>query len=144
MNKSIAYISRRLFFYLLAGFMAISLNFLIPRLMPGDAASIMFAQFKGRMPIENLQALKQTFGFPEAEPFIDLNDNNSWIQMRNIPIGIRMGYMTRSHLLYRIILFISINYLGGIWEFLYHIFLNRLRVLSCQVYIGHCSLLVYH
>jgi len=78
MNKSIAYISRRLFFYLLAGFMAISLNFLIPRLMPGDAASIMFAQFKGRMPIENLQALKQTFGFPEAEPFIDLNDNNSW------------------------------------------------------------------
>ena len=27
--------------------MAITLNFLIPRLMPGDPASIMFAQFKG-------------------------------------------------------------------------------------------------
>ena len=54
--------------------------------MPGDAASIMFAQFKGRMPIENLQALKQTFGFPDAEPFIDLNE-----------IGIRMRYMTQSH-----------------------------------------------
>ena len=30
------------------------------------------------MPIENLQALKQTFGFPEAEPFEDLNNNDKW------------------------------------------------------------------
>ena len=77
-NKTIAYRFRRLLFYILAGFMAISLNFFIPRFMPGDAASIMFAQFKGRMPIENLQALKQTFGFPEAEPFEDLNNNDKW------------------------------------------------------------------
>ena len=77
-NKTLIYLIRRLFFYMLAGFMAISLNFLIPRMMPGDAASIMFAQFRGKMPIENLQALKQTFGFPEAEPFIDNNNNNLW------------------------------------------------------------------
>ena len=74
-NKTVIYLLRRLVFYLLAGFMAVSLNFLIPRMMPGDAASIMFAQFRGKMPIENLQALKQTFGFPEAEPFVDDNNN---------------------------------------------------------------------
>ena len=77
-NKTVIYLLRRLVFYLLAGFMAVSLNFLIPRMMPGDAASIMFAQFRGKMPIENLQALKQTFGFPEAEPFVDDNNNDIW------------------------------------------------------------------
>ena len=77
-NKTVIYLLRRLVYYLLAGFMAVSLNFLIPRMMPGDAASIMFAQFRGKMPIENLQALKQTFGFPEAEPFVDDNNNNVW------------------------------------------------------------------
>ena len=77
-TKTLSYIVRRFFFYLLAGFMAISLNFFIPRLMPGDPASIMFAQFRGKMKIEQLQALKQTFGFPEAEPFVDLNGNLKW------------------------------------------------------------------
>ena len=37
--------------------MAITLNFLIPRLMPGDPASIMFAQFKGKLKPEALDAL---------------------------------------------------------------------------------------
>ena len=46
--------------------MAITLNFLIPRLMPGDPASIMFAQFKGKLKPEALDALKETFGFSEG------------------------------------------------------------------------------
>ena len=49
MNKSVLYIFRRFLFYCLAGFMAITLNFLIPRLMTGDPAAIMFAQFKGKL-----------------------------------------------------------------------------------------------
>ena len=63
MNKSILYIIRRFFFYCIAGFMAITLNFIIPRLMTGDPASIMFAQFKGKLKPEALDALKETFGF---------------------------------------------------------------------------------
>tara|TARA_Y100001970_G_scaffold88177_1_gene111364 strand:+ start:16265 stop:17251 length:987 start_codon:yes stop_codon:yes gene_type:complete len=66
MNKSLVYIFRRFFFYCLAGFMAITLNFLIPRLMPGDPASIMFAQFKGKLEPEALDALKETFGFADG------------------------------------------------------------------------------
>ena len=66
MNKSLIYILRRFFFYCLAGFMAITLNFLIPRLMPGDPASIMFAQFKGKLEPEALDALKETFGFADG------------------------------------------------------------------------------
>ena len=66
MNKSVIYIFRRFLFYCLAGFMAITLNFLIPRLMPGDPASIMFAQFKGKLKPEALDALKETFGFADG------------------------------------------------------------------------------
>ena len=66
MNKSVLYIIRRFFFYCLAGFMAVTLNFIIPRLMPGDPASIMFAQFKGKLKPEALDALKETFGFADG------------------------------------------------------------------------------
>ena len=66
MNKSVIYIIRRFFFYCLAGFMAVTLNFIIPRLMPGDPASIMFAQFKGKLKPEALDALKETFGFADG------------------------------------------------------------------------------
>ena len=43
MNKSVLYILRRFGFYLIAAFAALTLNFIIPRLMPGDPASIIFA-----------------------------------------------------------------------------------------------------
>ena len=69
MNRSLIYVIRRFFFYCLAGFMAITLNFLIPRFMPGDPASIMFAQFKGKLKPEALEALKETFGFADGPLF---------------------------------------------------------------------------
>ena len=40
------YLGRRLGFYLVAAWVALTLNFLIPRLMPGDPASVMFARFQ--------------------------------------------------------------------------------------------------
>ena len=58
----IRYLGLRALFYSMAGFTAIALNFLIPRLMPGDPASIMFAQFQGKMPPEALDALQESFG----------------------------------------------------------------------------------
>ena len=36
MNRSVEYLLRRLGFYTLAAWIAVTLNFLIPRLMPGD------------------------------------------------------------------------------------------------------------
>ena len=62
MNKSLAYITRRLGFYLIAAFAALTLNFIIPRLMPGDPASIIFARFKGKMNPEAINAMRQSFG----------------------------------------------------------------------------------
>jgi peptide/nickel transport system permease protein len=60
------YALRRLGFYLIAAFASISLNFLIPRLMPGDPASAMFARFKGTMAPEAMLALRASFGLDQS------------------------------------------------------------------------------
>lgn len=60
------YALRRLGFYLLAAGFALVLNFVIPRLMPGDPASTMFARFQGQLQPEALDALREAFGFTDG------------------------------------------------------------------------------
>lgn len=62
----IRYALRRLFFYGLAGCMAIVINFFLPRLMPGDPATTMFAKFRGKLKPEALESMKKTFGLSDA------------------------------------------------------------------------------
>jgi len=57
---------RRAGFYVLAGWVAITLNFAIPRLMPGDPATVMFARLKGELRPEALEALRTSFGLSDA------------------------------------------------------------------------------
>ena len=44
-----SFLGRRLGFTLVACWVAISLNFLLPRLMPGDPAEVIFGQSQGKM-----------------------------------------------------------------------------------------------
>ncbi len=60
------YALRRLGFYLLAALASVTLNFLLPRLMPGDPASAMFARFQGKMAPEAMQALRASFGLDQG------------------------------------------------------------------------------
>lgn len=57
------FLTRRFFFYLVALFVAITINFLIPRLMSGDPVQIMFSRFQGRVNPEAMESLYRTFGF---------------------------------------------------------------------------------
>ena len=66
MSSSIKYLFKRLGIYAVAGWAAITLNFFIPRLMPGDPVSVMFASFRGKLKPEAMEALKQTFGFTDG------------------------------------------------------------------------------
>lgn len=54
---------RNLGLYAAAAWASLTLNFLIPRLMPGDPASIMFARFSGQLQPEAIDALRIAFGF---------------------------------------------------------------------------------
>jgi len=57
---------RRLGFYALAAWFALTLNFVLPRMMPGDPATALFARFKGRLAPEAVAALREAFGLTDA------------------------------------------------------------------------------
>lgn len=61
-----AFILRRLVFYAVAIFVAITFNFIMPRLMPGDPVDAMFAAAGGKLPPETLAAYKEMLGFVDA------------------------------------------------------------------------------
>lgn len=56
------FILRRLGFYLIAFWVSITLNFLLPRFMPGDPVSRMFARNQGRMQPEQIEQLRKLLG----------------------------------------------------------------------------------
>jgi peptide/nickel transport system permease protein len=56
------FVVRRLAFFLATLWAAITLNFLIPRLMPGNAAVAMMGRYRGRVNPEALHALEVAFG----------------------------------------------------------------------------------
>lgn len=55
-------IARRFGFYLLAAWASLTINFAIPRLMPGDPGAAMVARMQGRASPETVEALRQQFG----------------------------------------------------------------------------------
>ncbi len=61
-----AFLLRRVAFYIAAFLVAASFNFMLPRLMPGNPVDVMFAQAGTALPPESLEALKATFGFLDA------------------------------------------------------------------------------
>lgn len=63
------YVLRRLGFYLIAAWVSLTLNFFIPRLMPGDPAAAMFARFKGMLNPEAMTAMREAFGFTDEPLF---------------------------------------------------------------------------
>ncbi len=56
------FILRRLGFYLIAFWVSITLNFLLPRFMPGDPVSRMFARTQDRMQPEQIEQLRTLLG----------------------------------------------------------------------------------
>lgn len=60
------YLRRRMVFYLIAIFYAITINFIIPRLMPGNPVQLMFAQYQGRIDDRAREAIEQQLGFADG------------------------------------------------------------------------------
>ena len=90
MNNSVNYLLRRLGFYFVAAWAALTLNFFIPRLMPGDPAAIIFARFRGKLKPEAMNALRETFGLTD-EPLL----GQYWSYLKSIlqgDLGISIAY----------------------------------------------------
>ena len=56
------YILRRFLLFLLTGWAALTVNFVLPRLMPGNPAEVEFAKFQGRLPPSVMVALEKAWG----------------------------------------------------------------------------------
>lgn len=56
------FLLRRLGFYLAAFFVAITLNFFIPRLMPGDPTTRIFLALRGKLRPDQMDSLKKAYG----------------------------------------------------------------------------------
>ncbi|MCC6705743.1 MAG: ABC transporter permease [Thermomicrobiales bacterium] len=59
------FLLRRIGFYLIAAWASITLNFFLPRLMPGDPANVIFGRFQGRMRPEEIEAMRIAYGLSD-------------------------------------------------------------------------------
>lgn len=60
------FLARRFLFYLAAALVAITINFFIPRLMPGDPVQLIIAQYQGRIDPRAEASLREAFGFVDG------------------------------------------------------------------------------
>lgn len=63
------FLFRRFGFYFTAFLIAISFNFMLPRLMPGDPVDAMFAAAQGRMDPAQMDAVREMYGFADGNLF---------------------------------------------------------------------------
>lgn len=68
-SSTMKFIARRFGFYLVAFWIALTLNFGLPRLMPGDPAQTLFASYGGRMTPQQLAGLRRALGFTNENIF---------------------------------------------------------------------------
>jgi peptide/nickel transport system permease protein len=80
------YLSRRVFFYLISAWAAITLNFLIPRLMPGNPAEIVLVRFRGKLPETALNALLNLFGLERHQSLLS-QYRQYWSQLAHGNLG---------------------------------------------------------
>jgi peptide/nickel transport system permease protein len=61
----VKYLARKVLLYLFIAWAAITLNFLIPRMMPGDPVAILVEKMNGRVDPDNMQAIAESFGLTD-------------------------------------------------------------------------------
>ncbi len=60
------YLLRRLGLYTVAAWAAVTLGFVLPRLMPGDPATTLLARLRGKLSPEALTAMREALGFAQG------------------------------------------------------------------------------
>jgi peptide/nickel transport system permease protein len=56
------YILKRIIFFIITLWAAVTINFILPRMMPGNPAEVMIAKFQGRLNPQAISALEVAFG----------------------------------------------------------------------------------
>lgn len=77
------FVLQRLAFYLLTAWAAITINFLIPRLMPGDPVQSLISRYQGQMSSRSIDSLKTLFGLDQ--------DRSLWQQYTDYWVNLARG-----------------------------------------------------
>jgi peptide/nickel transport system permease protein len=64
----VSYLVRRFEFFFITLWAALTINFILPRIMPGNPAEAMLVRFRGRVSPETVKAIEVAFGFHSNEP----------------------------------------------------------------------------
>ncbi|MEU8298919.1 ABC transporter permease [Micromonospora sp. NPDC048909] len=85
------FLLRRIAFYLFTAWAAITLNFFIPRMIPGDPISSLLSRYQGRLSTDAIQSLRVLFGLDKNqslfEQYIDY-----WIQLFHGNLGVSFTF----------------------------------------------------
>jgi peptide/nickel transport system permease protein len=85
------FLLRRIAFYLFTAWAAITLNFFIPRMIPGDPVSSLISRYQGRLSTDAIQSLKVLFGLDKNqslwEQYVDY-----WKQLFHGDLGLSFTF----------------------------------------------------
>jgi peptide/nickel transport system permease protein len=62
-NLPMKYLLRHIGLYLAAAWVSLTINFILPRAMPGDPVTALIGRMRGRFPPEQVEALRAAYGF---------------------------------------------------------------------------------
>ena len=85
------FLLQRVAFYLFTAWAAITLNFFIPRMIPGDPVSSLISRYQGRLSTDAIQSLRVLFGLDKNqsvwEQYVDY-----WNQLFHFDLGVSFTF----------------------------------------------------
>ncbi|ACQ79658.1 binding-protein-dependent transport systems inner membrane component [Beutenbergia cavernae DSM 12333] len=89
------YLLRKIALYLFIAWAALTMNFLIPRLMPGDPVSALLAKFEGQIDPDSITALREAFGISDdplivqyGQYLVDLWNRDLGLSLSQFPVPV--------------------------------------------------------
>jgi peptide/nickel transport system permease protein len=87
----VRYIARRLAFYVVTAWAAITMNFFIPRLMPGNPVQILIARMQGRITPAGVHALAVAYGLDTKATLLS-QYGTYWVKLFHGNLGTSITY----------------------------------------------------
>jgi peptide/nickel transport system permease protein len=84
------YLARRLALYAVAAWASVTLGFVLPRLMPGDPATMLLARLRGKLSAESLAAMRDALGF--AHGSLARQYATYWRHLAHGDLGLSIAY----------------------------------------------------
>lgn len=81
---------RRAIFYIVTAWAAVTLNFFIPRLMPGDPVQSLIARYQGQISVEAISSLRKLFGLDTHQNLLQ-QYINYWERLLHGNLGISLA-----------------------------------------------------